>query len=321
MNQVGATGGHEERDGTLLRLLEALGSVNYSFVTPTPATHERVVARPDKSEARDLGDVFGWSVPFDPPLLAPELREILRDGDLTEPSGGGLVRAKVRVSSLGGNLYVHSAYPTAEVDAVFLGPDSYRFANLIEDEMSRIALGSGATIVDVGTGAGVGAIVAKRLCPVSRVFGTDVNPEALRYAAVNAGAAGVALETALSDTTGSLGVPLDLAMANPPYIIDAKSRAYRDGGALHGAQVAIDMVADVLGRLSPDGSMILYTGSAIVGGEDRLRRELEALAATHRRHLRYRMLDPDVFGEELERDEYREVDRIALVAAVFSPDS
>ena len=32
--------------------------------------------------------------------------------------------------------------------------------------------------------------------------------------------------------------------------------------------------------------------------------------------LDYRELDPDVFGEELDRPAYRDVDRIAVVAAI-----
>ena len=65
--------------------------------------------------------------------------------------------------------------------------------------------------------------------------------------------------------------------------------------------------------------MILYTGSAIVDGEDPLEARLRALAGPHRRPLRYRELDPDVFGEELEKDVYRDVERIALIAAVVGP--
>jgi methylase of polypeptide subunit release factors len=153
------------------------------------------------------------------------------------------------------------------------------------------------------------------------VVGTDVNGGALRFAALNAAAAGVTIEALEADTPSAVGSPLDLAIANPPYIIDAGSRTYRDGGALHGGQVSVDMVADALPQLSADGRMILYTGSAIVAGRDSLHEPLLELAAKHRRSLRYSMIDPDVFGEELEKEAYRDVERIALVAAVFEPPS
>jgi len=44
------------------QLLAALEARRYHFITPTPTTHARVIAR--RSEARDLRDVFGWSLPF-----------------------------------------------------------------------------------------------------------------------------------------------------------------------------------------------------------------------------------------------------------------
>jgi hypothetical protein len=34
--------------------------------------------------------------------------------------------------------------------------------------------------------------------------------------------------------------------------------------------------------------------------------------------MRYREIDPDVFGEELEMPAYRDVDRIALIAAIIT---
>ena len=72
-----------------------------------------------------------------------------------------------------------------------------------------------------------------------------------------------------------------------------------------------------LDRLAPKGRLILYTGSAIVEGEDDLRGKLENLADEAGCSLRYREIDPDIFGEELERPAYCHVERIAAVAAVF----
>jgi methylase of polypeptide subunit release factors len=129
----------------------------------------------------------------------------------------------VRVAALGSRLYLHSAFPTDAPDAVFFGPDSYRFAALIERELAGVAPGSLGRVIDIGTGAGVGALVTADACLPARAIGTDVNPKALRFAAMNAAAAGIHWE-----------------------------------------------------------------------------------------------LDPDVFGEELAGEAYRDVDRIAVVAAVFT---
>jgi hypothetical protein len=65
--------------------------------------------------------------------------------------------------------------------------------------------------------------------------------------------------------------------------------------------------------------MLLYTGSPIVGGEDRLLTALSDAADEAGGTLRYDELDPDIFGEELDQPVYRaaEVERIAAVGAVL----
>ena len=293
----------------LVRLIEKLRARGYRFVTVTPASHARVLARPDRREARDLADVLGWSLPFAPGTIDAELLDLLEAADAVEPAGSGLLRAKLRASTRKGEIFLHSAYPTDQPDSVFFGPDSYRFADLIEAE-----LGDAERIVDIGTGAGVGAIVAGKLCPGARIAMTDVNPAALRLARANAEAAGVEVEAVESADLAGVDGPIDVALANPPYIIDDSDRAYRDGGGMLGAQVSLDMAKMATARLAPGGRLILYTGSAIVDGHDALREALAALGCA----LRYRELDPDVFGEELEKLAYARVDRIALVAAILT---
>lgn len=310
----------DPEDGALLQLLDALRERDYRFVTPTPASHARVVARPGRDAARSLADVLGWSLSFAPELLEPELLALLDLAGMLEPAGAGLLRSRVRVSSLMNELYLHSAYPTDGRDAVFFGPDSYRFAALIEAELASQAARPHAHIVDIGTGAGVGGVVAAKLsgAGAGAATGTDINPQALRLAAINARAAAVALQTVLGDDLASVGRPIDLALANPPYIIDDTKRRYRDGGGMRGGEVALAMARAAIERLAPGGRLILYTGSAIVAGEDALRSALSEAAQGCGCTLRYRELDPDVFGEELERPAYRDVDRIALVAAILT---
>lgn len=314
-------GGHfvfDPEDMALCQLIDALRERGYRFVTPTPASHARVVARPGRETARSLGDVLGWSLPFAPDLLEPELLSLLDLAGVLEPAGNSLLCSRVRASSLMDDLYLHSAYPTDGRDAVFFGPDSYRFASLIEAELASQPARPHAHIVDIGTGAGVGAVVAAKLSGADAATGTDVNPQALRLAAINARAAGVALHTVQGDDLRGVGRPIDVALANPPYIIDDDKRRYRDGGGMHGAEVALGMTQAAIAQLAPGGRLILYTGSAIVAGEDSLRTALAQAAENGECTLRYRELDPDVFGEELERPAYCDVDRIALVAAILT---
>lgn len=299
--------------GALAAFLRAQG---YHFVTPTPATHARILARRRRERAQDLRDAFGWSLPFGPALLAPALREALAAAGLLHRRSETFA-SRVRASSLGDDLLFHSAYPTDDPDAVFFGPDSYRFAAMIGAELARCPAGSGARLLDIGTGTGVGAIAAARACAGLAITVTDVNPAALALAAVNLRLAGVAARASLGADLSRIGGSFDVILANPPYIIDDAGRAYRDGGDRHGAGVSLAMAHEAVPRLRDGGRFLLYTGSAIVAGRDALRDALAALADEARCVLRYRELDPDVFGEELDKPAYRAVERIALVAAVI----
>src|SRR3712207_489562 len=181
----------------LLELLSALAARAYRFVTPTPATHRRVLERKGGA-GRDLRDIFGWSLPFDPAEQPPELVDLMRAAGVLEETSRG-ARSRVRVSSLGERLFLHSPFPPDEEDAVFFGPDTYRFADFIAAELPREG---GGLLVDVGTGAGVGGVVAAGLRPGARVLLTDVDPKALELARVNAEQAGAAVETLATEGAG-----------------------------------------------------------------------------------------------------------------------
>lgn len=303
-------------DDALVALLQLLKRHGYRFVTPTPATHARVVARPDKGLARTLRDVLGWSLPFAPGTIDAEIGELL-DAAGVLVTDGEYLRAAIRVSSLDELLFVHSAYPTDDEDAVFFGPDSYRFAVRIGTELAAHPLAPGAHIVDIGTGSGVGGIVVAAHYPGRRVTLTDINPRALRLATINARAAGVAVEVLLSPTLDPLVGAIDLAIANPPYLMDAGARTYRDGGNLFGGQLPLDMARMAGERLASGGRALLYTGAAIVDGAAPLAAALADLADRQGLRLTVRELDPDVFGEELDNASYVQVERIAVIAATL----
>lgn len=303
-------------DNALAGLIAFLKSHSYRFVTPTPATHAHVLTRAGTRMASDLRDMFGWSMPFAARLLDRAVLEQLQSIGMVEETIAGF-KSRLRVSSLGADLFLHGAYPTSGTDAVFFGPDSYRFARLIEQQLASCPGRAVSTVVDIGTGAGVGAVVAAHLCPAAEIVMTDINPAALRLAAINARAAGVAASGVLAGDLASLAGKFDLVLANPPYIIDDAGRAYRDGGGMHGAAVSLDMAREAVPRLAPGGRFILYTGSAIVGGHDAVYENLRAIAKSDGCSLAYAEIDPDVFGEELQTENYRDVERIALISAVI----
>jgi SAM-dependent methyltransferase len=304
-----------ERDSALLDLLRALRALDYDFVTVTPETHRRVLAREPSRIADSLRDVFGWSLPFEPESLPEPVAEALERSGMIEACGP-LRRSLLRVSKLGESLFLHSAYPTDGADAVFLGPDSYRFARFVELEISGGV--PVRRVVDVGAGAGVGAISAASIVPGARLTLCDVNPLALRLAGVNARFAGLKVETVEASGLSGIEGPVDLVISNPPFVIDPAGRQYRDGGGMRGASLSLEWALNAARLLEPGGRMLLYTGSAIVGGRDGLRealdRDLPALGCS----LRYAEIDPDIFGELVETPGYEEVERIAAVGAVIA---
>ena len=300
-------------DRALLNLGRGLKEHGYRFITPTPLTHERVYQRLPTPLAVDLRDVFGWSMLFDNQLLPEAFREELQQADVIEKHDA-LWRSAVRWSSLDDLLLAHSAYPTTQSDAVFFGPDSYRFANLLEAHLQQ--RGEPITrAVDIGCGAGVGALVVARARPDAEVLAVDINPRALRLTAVNAELAGLANVSAYhSDVLGSVEGEFDLIVANPPYMNDDRQRAYRHGGGALGEQLSVRIASESLGRLALGGSLVLYTGVAIVAGEDPFLAAVKPLLASDAFGWTYRELDPDVFGEELGKPGYERVERIAVVA-------
>ena len=80
---------------SLGRLLKAEG---YSFVTPTPATCERVNARPDNRWAEDVRGVMGWSRVLRPGGRLDGLLDMLQAAHIAEPADGGW-RSRLRASS------------------------------------------------------------------------------------------------------------------------------------------------------------------------------------------------------------------------------
>jgi len=300
-------------DLVLLQLGRRLLADGYRFTTPTPLTHQRVNQRDEGQMADSLRDVFGWSRPFAPGLLSADEQRQLQDAQVIDACEGHL-KSRVRWSSLDGLLFVHSAFPTDAADAVFFGPDTYRFAQLIHAHLQQ-NFAPIQRAVDIGCGAGVGAIVIGRARREAQVLALDINPAALRLTAINAALAEVAnVEVRASDLLQNADGEFDLIVANPPYMADPAERAYRHGGGTLGAGLSLRIVEQALNRLAPGGSLLLYTGVAMVDGRDPFLDTVLPRLDEKRFGWTYRELDPDVFGEELLNPGYQRVDRIAVVA-------
>ena len=296
---------------TLGRFLKKEG---YGFVVVSPTTHERVLNRPE--EQPTLRSIFGWNRAFHRNAISPQLFELLSEADVLSLSGDRY-RSTVRFATIDDMLFAHSAFPTVETDAVFFGPDTYRFVRFVRSALVEMPIRTGITLIDVGTGSGAGGLCASRGLDAATIRLADVNRRALEISAVNAAINGFELaEIVLSDVLSGIDGKPDLIIANPPYLIDEQQRLYRHGGGDLGTSLTQRIVAEGLARLTPGGRLVLYTGTPIVGGIDALFNLIEPLLQLHCSQFVYEEIDPDVFGEELEKKAYASVDRIAAVGLV-----
>ncbi|MDB5797281.1 MAG: methylase of polypeptide chain release factor [Paucimonas sp.] len=296
----------------LLKLGQLLRAGGYRFTTVTPASHAVINARPGNEWATDVCGVFGWSRPFRQSALPKPVFELMREAGVLARHGEGW-RSLVRLSSLQGQLFFHSAYPTQETDAVFLGPDTYRYAAAIRRHVAAQA-SKPKRAVDIGCGNGAGAILLALDCPGAQVIAVDINDAALMLTDVNARLAGVpGVVTRNSNLLRATQGKFDLVIANPPYLLDPTERAYRHGGGSLGEGLSLAIVDAALERLAPGGSLLLYTGVAIVNGQDRFFELVSTRLGSAGVEWDYEELDPDVFGEELVQPAYAQADRIAVV--------
>ena len=297
----------------LTALARAVQATGYHFITPTPATHARVNARAGADWAETLTDVFGWSRPFRDGVVPAGIMRAMDEAHVLVALGDGAWRSAVRLSSLDGLLFLHSAYPTTAADAVFFGPDTYRFAQAIMHATPGVPDRPVRRAVDIGCGAGPGAILAARAHPAAEVLAVDINPTALQMTAANAALAGVSVTPVRSDLLTAAPGLFDLIVANPPYLVDPAARAYRHGGGPLGAGLSLAILDAACDRLAPGGTLLLYTGAAIIRGEDPFHAAAAELLRGTGFEWTYREVDPDVFGEELEGGAYVAADRIAAV--------
>lgn len=292
-----------------LALLGDLQAADYRFITPGVGTigYNR---RRRAERTPTLADLFGWNLEFDPGKVeAPQFPRWATGGLFDQ---GRLWKSRLRVSWLRGRLYAHSSFPTTARDTVFLGPDSYRFARIIAQQALDLRPDR---ILDMGCGAGVGALVAADLWPHAEVIARDVNPAALELTRINAAAAGCKVRLSLGgDLPMDLG-PFDLIIANPPFIADPAARIYRDGGGMLGLETTMRWADQAVQALSPNGALLVYAATPIEeAGADLLHAHLLHSFPADAWRLDYDEVDPDVFPGLLGKGAYAASERIAAVS-------
>jgi release factor glutamine methyltransferase len=306
----------DPRFNALVKLGKYLQAERYRFTTVTPSSHATVTSRRTGQQAESVTDIFGWSLPFQSSSF-PLVAQLLNDAN-EQRVDGDLVYSCVRFSTLAEHLFVHSGYPTNAEDAVFFGPDTYRFARAIKQftpsEDPRCT-----RIIDLGCGTGAGGIYAASIISGERceLILSDINVKALRYCRVNCALNGALQLTTIiqSDLFEQIEGKASLIISNPPYLIDASARAYRHGGP-RGFDLSLRIAEESLDRLAPGGRLVLYTGTPVVDGVDKFHEALSLSFAKRSQPFYYEEIDPDVFGEELAGEVYHQADRIAVVAVV-----
>lgn len=93
-----------------------------------------------------------------------------------------------------------------------------RTGAFLAETLNAALIPSGARVLDLGTGSGIGALFAARWA--ARVLATDINPEAARNAQINAWVNH--LESKIETRVGDLFEPareekFDVILFNPPY--------------------------------------------------------------------------------------------------------
>ena len=293
-------------------LLAYLKKQNYRFITTSPASHAIVNKRPENAMAKNLADIFGWNRSFKADAVEVSLFDLMQSANIVTKAEKGW-KSLLRVSSIKDLLYLHSAYPTTSNEAVFFGPDTYRFANAIH----HFLITNNQPInraVDIGTGSGVGAVLLAQALPEAEIIAADINNAALNLARINVDTADIHnIKIVHSDLLNDVKGNFDLIIANPPYLVDEAKRTYRHGGGQLGTALSLDIVDAAMQRLNAGGSLLLYTGVAIVHGHDAFLAEVEARFKRANFIFHYSEIDPDIFGEELLSAAYNKVDRIAAV--------
>lgn len=308
----------------LTLLLAYLQMHDYQFTTISPSSHEKVNNRPENIMASDLVGIFGWNRPFKSETVDAALFDLMQSANIAIKVENGW-KSQLRVSSINELLFLHSSYPTLGNEAVFFGPDSYRFANVIHQYFATSKRPI-QRAVDIGTGSGIGAVLVSLALSESQqesqpsavseleVVAVDINNHALNLARVNMAAANMHHITLMhSNLLDDVDGNFDLIIANPPYLLDESERAYRHGGGQLGAALSLDIVDAAIQRLNAGGTLLLYTGVAIVNGHDAFLAEVVVKLDFTGFSYEYREIDPDIFGEELNSEAYSMADRIAAV--------
>jgi HemK-related putative methylase len=139
-------------------------------------------------------------------------------------------------------------------------PKLFRTGELLVEILDEHLIPQGSTVLDMGTGSGVGAVFAARWA--RRVLAVDVNPAAVRCARINALLNRV--EERVEVRQGDLFAPVqdqqfDVVLFNPPFLPGVPRTELER--ALRSTDIAVRFAADLAGHLAPGGYALVILSS------------------------------------------------------------
>lgn len=211
-------------------------------------------------ERADLYARLGESIP---PEVEAKLESLVERRLRHEPAAYILQRHEF----LGIELYVDPRVLIPRPETEHLAQTAIAFAE------ERFGVRQPCSVVDVGTGSGAIAIALALHLPKGRICATDASSDALDVARLNCGRHGVEgrIELLLGDLLKPLSNPVDLIVANLPYVKDAdipqlmpEIRDFEPVAALAGGADGLDKVRLLLAQaedhLLPRGAVMLEIG-------------------------------------------------------------
>ncbi|RJO62486.1 MAG: peptide chain release factor N(5)-glutamine methyltransferase [Dehalococcoidia bacterium] len=152
--------------------------------------------------------------------------------------------------------------------------------HLVEKTLEIASRMRSPAIADIGTGSGAIAISLALNLPQAWIYATDISPEALELARLNARQHKVEsrITFLLGDLTAPLPEPVDMLIANLPYVksldcaTSPEPHLALDGG-VEGLDVIERLCGSLHGKLKAGGWVLLEIGQ---GQEERVKRLLSA---------------------------------------------
>ena len=162
---------------------------------------------------------------------------------------------------------------------------------LVELALELISRHPSPLLADVGTGSGCIGVALAVHAPLARVYALDLSPQALRVAQANALRHEVADRVTFiqADLLEALPEPVDLIVANPPYVahqdwpsLPPEVRAHEPRLALDGGPDGLDLIRRLLHQaptyLRPAGAILVEIGATQGPAAARLARQAFATA-------------------------------------------